>query len=321
MTRRASAGARLRYRAEYVVVRAVSWAIGWLPMAAVRAAGMTLGRIAGGLDAGHRRVAEENLRHAFPDRTDGERCAIARGMFRHFGALLLELLRFGDLSPAGMRTLADVEGAEHVRRAYAAGRGVLFFTGHFGYWEMQALAQALWDRPMAVLARPLDNPDLDDMLTRIRTRTGNTVIARQGAIRKVLRELAGNGGVAILIDQHLHTADAVSVDFFGRPAATTSALAALALRTGAALIPAFARPLPGGRYQFVYEPAVDVRVEPGDDPVLLLTQRCTAVLEARIREEPALWLWMHRRWRETPPLSPAGRGEPGATVRNDDADA
>ena len=86
---------------------------------------------------------------------------------------------------------------------------------------------------MAVIARPLDNPRLHDLLERIRTRTGNTVIYRQGAVRKVLRELAANRGVAILIDQHLHSADAVYVDFFGRPAATTTALAALALRTGA----------------------------------------------------------------------------------------
>src|SRR5258708_15958597 len=63
---------------------------------------------------------------------------------------------------------------------------------------------------------------------------------RQGAVRKVLRELAANHGVALLIDQHLHTPDAVYVDFFGRPAATTSALAALALRTGAPVVPVFA---------------------------------------------------------------------------------
>ena len=86
------------------------------------------------------------------------------------------------------------------------GRGVLFFTGHFGYWEMQAIAQPLRVRPVSVLARPLDNPYLHEMLERIRTRTGNSVIYRQGAIRKVMRELAANRGVALLIDQHLHSA-------------------------------------------------------------------------------------------------------------------
>ena len=63
------------------------------------------------------------------------------------------------------------------------------------------------------------------------------VIYRRGAVRRVLRALAANQAVAVLIDQHIQTADAVYVDFFNRPAATTSALAALALRTGAPVIP------------------------------------------------------------------------------------
>ena len=83
------------------------------------------------------------------------------------------------------------------------------------------------------------------------------MIYRRGAIRRVLRALAANQAVAFLIDQHIQTADAVYVDFFNRPAATTSALAALALRTGAPVVPVFALPLPGGRFRMVYEHAVE----------------------------------------------------------------
>ena len=129
--------------------------------------------------------------------------------------MLLELIRFGSLSNDEMLELVEIEGEEHVRQAYARGKGVLFFTGHFGYWEMHGIAHALCWRPMSVMARPLDNPRLHEMLEHIRTRTGNTVIYRQGSIRKMLRQLADNRGVAILIDQHLQSADAVYVDFFG----------------------------------------------------------------------------------------------------------
>jgi KDO2-lipid IV(A) lauroyltransferase len=207
-------------------------------------------------------------------------------MFAHFG-----------LSNDQMLRLVDSEGEERVRQAYQHGRGVLFFTGHFGYWEMQAITQPLRVRPVSVLARPLDNPRLHAMLEGIRTRTGNFVIYRQGAIRKVLRELAANRGIALLIDQHLHTPDAVYVDFFRRPAATTSALAALALRTGAPVIPVFALPMPRGRYRFVYEHPVDPPSEDSPDAIRDFTQRCTDVLEMYVRRNPELWLWMHRRWR------------------------
>ena len=165
----------------------------------------------------------------------------------------MELLKFSTLSPEAMLARVEFEGEEHVRAAHAQGRGVLFVTGHFGYWELQAMVHALRLQPMAVVARALDNPPLNALLERIRTRTGNSVIYRQGTIRRILRTLQAGDGVGILIDQHIMTRDAIYVDFFNRPAATTSAVAVLALRTGAPVVPLFALPLGAGRYRMVYE--------------------------------------------------------------------
>jgi KDO2-lipid IV(A) lauroyltransferase len=288
----------VRHIAEYVPVRLVAAFVRRLPMAAVRALGRALGHAAYVVDPTHRRVAVQNLAHAFPGRPEAEHRAVARSMFAHFGALLLELLKFGSCSDEQILALTEIEGEERARQAHQQGRGVLFFTGHFGYWEMQAIAHALRVAPVSVLARPLDNPHLHRMLEGIRTRTGNTVIYRQGAVRQMLRDLAANKGIALLIDQHLHTSDAVYVDFFQRPAATTSALAALALRTGAVVIPVFALPLPGGRYRFVFEHPVEPPRAETPDAVREFTQRCTDVLEMYVRRPPALWLWVRRRWRE-----------------------
>ena len=191
------------------------------------------------------------------------------------------------------------------RAAHAAGRGALLFTGHFGYWEINALVHALALGPMAVLARPLDNPLLNDLLERVRGRTGNSVIYRRGALRRVFRTLEANQAVALLIDQHIQT-DAVYVDFFNRPAATTSALAAIALRTGAPVFPVFALPLPNGRFRMVYEHAVDPPPAGDGDALRDFTQRCTDVLEMYVRRYPGLWLWMHRRWRDVEPATEKG---------------
>jgi Kdo2-lipid IVA lauroyltransferase/acyltransferase len=288
----------VKQQAELFVVRAVSGAMRLLPMTAVRALGRGLGRIAYVVDSWHRHIALDNLAHAFPNRPLAERRQLARATFAHFGSLLLELLKFGTYSRAEMLAAIESDGEERVAQAYQQGRGVLFFTGHFGYWEMQAITQALRVKPVAVLARPLDNAALNEMLEAIRTRTGNSVIYRQGAMRKVLRELAGNRGIALLIDQHLHTPDAVYVEFFRRPAATTSALAALALRTGAPVIPVFALPLRGGRYRLVYEHPVEPPQSDGPDAIRDFTQRCTDVLEMYVRRYPDMWLWLHRRWRD-----------------------
>ena len=208
------------------------------------------------------------------------------------------LLKFSTMTPAQMLARVTFEGEERVLAAHAQGKGVLLFTGHFGFWEINALVHAVELYPMSVLARPLDNPLLHHLLESTRMKTGNSVIYRRGAIRRVLRALEANQGVAMLIDQHIQTVDAVYVDFFNRPAATTSALAALALRTGAPVVPVFALPLPGGRFRMVYEHPVDP--PPADDPDAIreFTQRCTDVLEMYVRRYPELWLWMHRRWRD-----------------------
>ncbi|MGD9906459.1 MAG: lysophospholipid acyltransferase family protein [Vicinamibacterales bacterium] len=289
-----------RQRLELAAVRAVRALVQSLPAPLARGLGAALGWAFYLLDAPHRRVALTNLAQCFPARSAAERRAIARRMFQHFGVLLVELLRFSGLSPAAMRRAVEVEGEEFVRAAYARGRGVLFFTGHFGFWELHAIVHALVFAPIGVLARPLDNPGLHDLLEALRQRTGNTVIYRDGAVRRVLRTLAAGQGVAMLIDQHLHSPDAIWVRFFQRPAATTSTLAALALRTGAPVVPVFAMPLAHGRFRLIYERPVEPPGADHPDAVAEFTQRCTDVLEMYVRRQPELWLWMHRRWRDAP---------------------
>jgi KDO2-lipid IV(A) lauroyltransferase len=303
------------HRLEYRAVMTARAVVRPMPMGVVLAAGTTLGRAFHAVDGAHRRLALKNLEAAFPGRPDAERAAIARDMFGHFGRLLTVLLKFSTMRPDQMLARVEFEGDERVRAAHGLGRGVLLFTGHFGYWEINALVHALALHPMSVLARPLDNPLLHDLLERVRGQTGNAVIYRRGAVRRVLRALAANQAVAVLIDQHIQTADAVYVDFFNRPAATTSALAALAMRTGAPVIPVFALPLPGGRFRMVYEHPVDPPKADNPDALRDFTQRCTDVLEMYVRRYPGLWLWMHRRWRDVEPANGGARGMfPAATT-------
>jgi KDO2-lipid IV(A) lauroyltransferase len=289
---------QLRYRIEYALVLIVRAIVRVLPDRAGAAIGTLIGLCFYAADPAHRRLARRQLRAAFPRRTEEECRATARATFAHFGRLLVAILKFSTLDVDGIRERVEFEGEERVRSALAAGNGVLLFSGHFGYWELQGIAHPLGLPPMSVLARPLDNPYLHALLERTRCATGNHVIYRRGAVRRILRALAADECVATMIDQHIQPVDAVTVEFFNRPAATTSALATLALRTGAPLIPVFALPLAGGRYRMIYEHAVEPPAPDASDPVRELTQRCSDVLEMYVRRHPHLWLWMHRRWRD-----------------------
>ena len=293
----------MRHRLEFLLVRSIIAAVRVMPDGLVRGSGTLLGRAFYTFDRAHRRIADRNLATAFPARPVQERRAIVHGAFEHFGRLLFEILKFSTLSEAEMLARVEFDGDERVRQAYAQGKGVLLFTGHFGFWELNGMVHALHFEPIGLMARALDNPDLNQLLENIRQRTGNTVIYRRGTIRRVMRMLQARHAVAMLIDQHVQSRDAIYVDFFERPAATTPVLAALALRTGAPVIPVFALPLEGGRYRMVYEHPIDPPRADSPDAIREFTQRCTDVLEMYVRRHPDLWLWMHRRWRDTGPTT------------------
>ena len=191
----------MRHRLEFAAVKALVLLVRTMPGPLVRVCGSVLGLAFYTFDRPHRRIAERNLAAAFPARTAAERRDILRGAFTHFGRLLFELLKFSTLSPELMLARVEFDGEERARLAYAQGRGVLFVTGHFGFWELHAMVHPLRFEPIGVLARALDNPYLNDLLEAIRQRTGNSVIYRQGTIRRVMRMLQAGHGVAVLIDQ------------------------------------------------------------------------------------------------------------------------
>ena len=284
-------------RIEYAAVLLVRALVRALPRRASLGVGTALGRLFYVLQGRRRELAVANLRAAFPSKTERECREILHSTFANFGRHVVDVLNFDAMSTDQITGLIDVVGEERVKQAMARGQGVICCAAHFGYWELHAMVHAMLFRPLLVVARTLDNPLVDGLIERIRSRLGTRAIPRQGAVRGVLRALMHNESVAIMIDQHMEDRSAVAVDFFNRPAATTSAVAALSLRTGAPILPVFALPLPGGRYRMIYETPVEVPAADDPDPIRTYTQRCTDVLEMYVRRYPDQWLWMHRRWR------------------------
>ena len=302
----------VRHAAEYLAVRAVQSAVRAAPRGWGAALGGGLGWLFHRWDHRRRNTASANVRAALPERTDDERRAVVASAFASVGRHVIELLRFDAMRVEDMMARVEFEGAEHVERAMAGGRGAMFFTGHFGFWELHVMAHAVRFEPIVMVARTLDNPRLEAMIERVRTRVGTRVVSRQGAVRGLLRGLREGRPVGMMVDQHMQDRSAVTVDFLGRPAATTSAVAALALHAGAPVVPVFTLPVEGGRYRVVYEPPVETPDPGRADAVQVLTQRCTDVLASHVRRRPELYLWMHRRWRlADAPTDAAPRSDSG----------
>ncbi|HSD26697.1 MAG TPA: lysophospholipid acyltransferase family protein [Vicinamibacteria bacterium] len=286
---------------EAALVAVVSAVVRRLPRPAVLAVGRTLGRLWGALDRRHLAIAASNLRRAFPEWDEARVEATAQGVYAHFGAVLLDLLWMEGRPAEELLALADLEGVEHLQAARAAGRGVIAPSGHLGNWEFQAIASVPLVGHVSMIARPLDNPVLDRRLVALRTFGGNTVIYKRKALARVLTALRDGDIVAILIDQNVQEGDGVFVRFFGRPASTTTVAAALALKTGCAIVPVHCLLQPSGRYRMVYGPPVEwTATGRRDEDVAALTQHLTTIIEGWVRENPEQWLWLHRRWKTMP---------------------
>lgn len=272
-----------------------------LPRPVVLAVGRRLGRVWGALDKRHLAIAADNLRRAFPEWDEARVQRTARGVYAHFGAVLMDLLWMEGRPAEQLLALADLEGVEHLQAARASGRGVVAPSGHIGNWEIQAVASVPLVGNVAMIARPLDNPALDRRLVGLRTSTGNTVIYKQKALAQVIKTIREGGIVAILIDQNVQAKDGIFVRFLGRPACTTTVAAALALKTGCAIVPVHCLLQPSGRYRMIYGPPVEwTGTGRRDEDVAALTQALTSVIEGWVRETPEQWLWLHRRWKTQP---------------------
>jgi Kdo2-lipid IVA lauroyltransferase/acyltransferase len=247
-----------------------------------------------------RRVARRNLELAYPDRSAAEREAIIDQVFQSLARMLWTFVRLHRINALNVGEWIRYDGLEHFLDAKQKGHGVLFATAHLGNWELSAFAHALMTEPMDIVVRPLDNPGIDKIVEARRTLSGNRVIGKWDAARPILRALAANRAVGILMDQNTSLDEGVFVNFFGTPACANVAFAKIAARTGAPVIPGFALwSDQEQRYILKFYPPVPMTGDAEND-----TQSLHSVLEQVIREHPGQWLWIHRRWKTRPPGQP-----------------
>jgi KDO2-lipid IV(A) lauroyltransferase len=293
--------------AEWWGVATVAAVLRLLPESLAYPLGEGAGRLAYRLDRRHRAIAADNIAAAFPGRyTTAELSLTVRAVFENLGRTAVDVARSDRLVGPSGAAAVRLDGVDRLLNARARGKGVLVLSAHFGPWELLPLIAAVHYEPIHVVARPLDNPRLDALLTAWRERGGNRVINKRDAVQAILQVLRHGGTVGILIDQHISEREGAVVPFFGRPASTATAPALIALRSGAAVLPVgITREPDRGRYRIRVGEEVPIR-RSGDlrADLVVNTARFNQAIEAMIRERPDQWFWVHRRWKTKQPLDP-----------------
>ncbi len=294
--RRRSFGRRVAERAEMAAVR-LGEALA-LTLPDERAAGRIGAFAVPRLPFLRRRVGD-NLRHVHPEASEAEIRRLCAGVGDHFARVVIEYLRMDRIVRDPTRLL--VEDDASLREAVAAGRGAVIASAHFGCWEAVRLAaRQATGRDCALIYRAFNNPLVDAWARGLIEPAGVPVLhkGREG-MRALVRHISGGGVALILVDQR--QTGAPLIPFLGREAETATAAAALALRFGAALIPARGKRLPDGRFSVRFEP----EATPGLAEAMMT--EVNARIDDWVEEAPEQWFWLHRRWRH--------RGERGKRMR------
>ncbi len=288
----------MRERIEFTFFQCLKWLVLLLPLKSAQRLGWYFGSAAYYIMKRRRNIALDNLRHAFPEKSDASLIKITKGVFRNYGVTLVELLWFPNLTAESINDLLTVNNVELLRDAYTKGKGVVVLAGHFGNWELIALGAACISQlQFTIIVQTQSNSRVDAVINRHRCLFGNKVVPMGMSVREIIRTLSEGGIIAMAPDQS-GPAEGVFVNFFGRTVATHQGPASFVLRSGAPLIMGFIIRKKDMTYEVVMEEiATSDLKEYNEENILELTRRHTSLLESYVRRYPDHWLWLHRRWK------------------------
>lgn len=293
------ASVSIKHRVEYFALRVVAAVVRSLPRKVAFAFGRMVGRLTMKVLPRRYDLAKENMSLALPELSAAEIEENIRKNFEHIGISGVEMLRL-DMFTSGSNDINryfDLENEHLLREALALNKGVLLLTAHLGFWEAGHFIMSEMGIPCAAVAKPLKNPFTDRYFEKIRTSFGTEILNSRKGARRILKSLRENRAVVVLLDQHISPPGSVMVNFFGREAYTTTAIANLAMKYQVPIVPIFFLRQANDRHKVWAEPML-ILTGKGEKDVIENTQRLTAIIEVAVRKDVSQWFWMHKRWKK-----------------------
>jgi KDO2-lipid IV(A) lauroyltransferase len=285
-----------------VLLKSTAFLLGHIPLDLTLVLAKLLGRLAYLLDRKRAGIAKENIRMALGDGlTKKEVAGIAKKVFENLSITFFEFMRQPWLKPSGLDGYVECVGMANLEKALSRGKGAIICTAHFGNWELLGAFLGLKGFPLDIVVREADHPVLDGFIQWVRMRSGNRIISKQGAMRRLIKSLSQNGIAGILLDQNVTHVEGVFVDFLGKEACTNKGPALLAASSGAAVLPTFI--LRTGKSHTVFIDAEIELMDSGDKArdATENTTRFSKAIEEMVKKHPEQWFWVHRRWKTRPP--------------------
>lgn len=303
---------------QYLPLRAFAAVVGCSPIDLNMQTASLMGDVFYHLDTRRRNRAIGNIQASFPHWSNEQVVNLAKQSMEHmFKLFIAEAVQMPSLiTPATLHKHVQFHDVDQVTKRLSNNKPIIFITGHCGNWELLGYALSVLGYPIAALARPLDNPLINDWILGIRERYGLQIVTKWGGVPVLQEILSSNTSVGFIADQNAGSRG-VFVPFFGRLASTYKSIGLLAMRYDIPIAAVHANRI-GRRFQ--YEISVTDYIEPDDwcdqeDPLYYITARYNRAIEQMIHVAPEQYLWLHRRWKSRPQHEIEGKAMPSKLIR------
>jgi len=263
----------------------------------------SLARISFVIATKHKRVAIEGLNIAFgKEKSKDEINKIAFSCFGTMAKMVIEFMIFTEKTSLIDKYL-EVRGIENLDKALAKGRGVVALSAHFGNFPLMVMKLSVQGYKIHTILRIMRDPWVNNYFHKKREalNVGSVYTQpRKQCVEKSLEVLRNNEILFIQLDQNFGTGG-VFVDFFGKKAATAKGSVVFALRAKAPIVPMFIYRNKDNTQTLVIEPEAEtLEGNDLDETIQLNAQKLTNIIERYVRQHPAEWGWVHRRWKARP---------------------
>ncbi|MCK4983906.1 MAG: hypothetical protein KAS40_00210, partial [Desulfobacterales bacterium] len=267
--------------------------IGQMPKRHILFMGKIFGSFLYSFDVHHRRIVRRNLHFSYPEWSRNKIRNLSKRIFQNFGIIILEILQMAFSTREEMLGRAQIEGEEILLKALAKQKGVIVVSAHLGNWELALQYSPCYlQRPLTGVAKKLRNSMLDRLVHKFRTRFGNRIIYKKGALPEMMQTLRQGEILGLLMDISRRF-DGVEVQFFGRKATATPVAALLALRCKSPVVPIFCHRNRKGELVIKAERPVEIqRTGNLRSDLQTNTQLITDRVERAVRKNPEQWNWI-----------------------------
>lgn len=282
-----------------LLAKPILWLVFIMPRSFHRALARFLGILWFDILRVRRKIVLENLKIAFPEKTDAERLAIARAAMFNMGRTIVDVMLLPFITKEWSDRYMEIRGYEHYQKAHAQGKGTIFLSLHLGNGDMAVCAMSLFGMPVHVITKEFKSAWLNELWFSARKKHGSKYISDRKSSFEILRVLRQNEIVIFVLDQYMGPPLGVKTEFFGKETGTAMGLALFHERADCPVLPVYSYYADDGKAVCQIDPPIALETKGNRDETLLhMTQVYCDYIERLVRERPGQWMWVHRRWKE-----------------------